>query len=263
MTDGEIVDALQRGRADGADCLWLGGGEPTLRKDLFRIAALGRRLGYGRVKLQTNGMMLAYPEYARRCAEAGITEVAFSLKGANAATHDRITRTAGCFDLMARGVERARAAGLGLEGDLLVTTSNTPELPAMVSLGVDWGMRRFRVWLLSATDATRDDPAVRAEVPRMRDVVPGLAAAQAQQSAKPTYVDTFFALHEHGLPADIESWKAMQTVYFGGHPRLLRGWIRCWSKTRLVAFYFRLSDGFSTFEWSDMKAVGSFTQGLP
>ena len=182
MTDGEIVDALQRGRADGADCLWLGGGEPTLRKDLFRIAALGRRLGYGRVKLQTNGMMLAYPEYARRCAEAGITEVAFSLKGANAATHDRITRTAGCFDLMARGVERARAAGLGLEGDLLVTTSNTPELPAMVSLGVDWGMRRFRVWLLSATDATRDDPAVRAEVPRMRDVVPGLAAAQAHAS---------------------------------------------------------------------------------
>jgi MoaA/NifB/PqqE/SkfB family radical SAM enzyme len=39
MTDGEIVSALQRGRSDGADCLWLGGGEPTLRKDLFRIAA--------------------------------------------------------------------------------------------------------------------------------------------------------------------------------------------------------------------------------
>ena len=88
------------------------------------------------------------------------------------------------------------------------------------------------------------------------------AAARAQQSAKPTYVDTFFALHEHGLPADIESWKAMQTVYFGGHPRLPRGWIRCWSKTRLVAFYYRLSDGFSTFEWSDMKAVGSFEKCL-
>jgi hypothetical protein len=88
------------------------------------------------------------------------------------------------------------------------------------------------------------------------------AAAQAQQRAKPSYVDTFFALHEHGLPADIESWKAMQTVYFGGHPRLPHGWIRCWSKTRLVAFYHRLSDGFSTFEWSDMKAVSSFEKGL-
>lgn len=183
MTEGEIVGALQKGRADGAECLWLGGGEPTLRKDLFRIAAMGRRLGYTRVKLQTNGMMLSYPAYAERCASAGVTEVAFSMKGAHAATHDRIARTEGCFDLMARGVERAREAGLALEGDLLITTSNTPELPAMVSLGVAWGMKRFRVWLLSAVDATRDDPAVRAEVPRMRDVVPGLIAAIGEHAA--------------------------------------------------------------------------------
>lgn len=183
MTDAEIIAALQRGRADGADCLWLGGGEPTLRKDLLRIAALARRLGYGRVKLQTNGMMLSYAGYAQRCAEAGVTEVAFSLKGAVPATHDRIARTAGCFDLLGRGVERARAAGLALEGDLLVTTSNAPELPAMVALGVDWGFRQFRVWLLSATDATRGDPEVLAEVPRMRDVVPFLESARAAHAA--------------------------------------------------------------------------------
>jgi len=177
MTDVEVVEALRRGRLDGADCLWLGGGEPTMRRDIFRMAAMARRLGYTRVKLQTNGMMLAYAGYAQRCAEAGITEVAFSMKGASSATHDRIARTEGCFDLMARGIGLAREAGLALEGDLLVTASNAAELPAMVSLGLSWGLRSFRVWLLSAVDATRDDPAVRAEVPRMRDVVPALVAA--------------------------------------------------------------------------------------
>ncbi len=224
MTDGEIVSALQRGRADGADCLWLGGGEPTLRKDLFRIAALGRKLGYGRVKLQTNGMLLSYPAYARRCAEAGITEVAFSLKGASAPTHDRITRTAGCFDLLARGVERTRDANLDLEGDLFITASNVSELPAMVSLGVGWGMRRFRVWMLSATDATRDDPAVRAEVPRMRDVVPAIAEAWSAH-APSLGADFLVSLHtpacvlppaQHGALFDAPGF-GMRVVNPGGY----------------------------------------------
>lgn len=223
MTDGEIIDALQQGRADGADCLWLGGGEPTLRRDIFRIAAMGRRLGYARVKLQTNGMMLSYPEYARRCVEVGITEVAFSMKGACTSTHDRITRTDGCFDLMASGVEQARAVGLALEGDLLITASNAPELAAMVDLGVTWGMRNFRVWLLSATDVTRDDPAVLAEVPRMRDVVPALAAAQEAHAA--LGADFLVSLHtpacvlpsaQHGALFDAQGF-GMRVVNPGGY----------------------------------------------
>ena len=223
MTDGEIVSALQRGRSDGADCLWLGGGEPTLRKDLFRIAAAGRRLGYARVKLQTNGMLLSYPGYARRCAEAGITEVALSMKGACAATHDRLTRTDGCFDLMAGAATRAREVGLALEGDLLITASNTPELPAMVDLGVTWGMQHFRAWMLSATDATRDDTEVRAEVPRMRDVAAQLAfVAAAHADEGPGFM---VSLHTpacvlpaalHGALFDAAAF-GMRVVNPGGH----------------------------------------------
>ena len=223
MTDGEIIGALQRGRADGADCLWLGGGEPTLRKDIFRIAAMGRRLGYTRVKLQTNGMMLSYPGYALRCADAGISEVAFSMKGAVATTHDRIARTEGCFDLMVAGVERARETGLALEGDLFITASNAAELPAMVSLGVAWGMRSFRVWLLSGVDATRDDPEVRAEVPRMRDVVPRLVAAMKAHAH--LRADFLMSLHtpacvlpeaQHGALFDAAAF-GMRVVNPGGH----------------------------------------------
>ncbi|MBK8696886.1 MAG: recombinase family protein [Deltaproteobacteria bacterium] len=55
----------------------------ALAATLRRAAA--RRLGYARVKLQTNGMMLSYAEYAQRARDAGVTEVAFSIKGATAA----------------------------------------------------------------------------------------------------------------------------------------------------------------------------------
>ena len=62
MSTAEAIENLAFGFARGARWLWLGGGDPTLRKDLFPIASAARRLGYTRVKLETNGMMLAYLE---------------------------------------------------------------------------------------------------------------------------------------------------------------------------------------------------------
>jgi hypothetical protein len=194
MSDRESLDALTAGRRDGATGLWLGGGEPTLSRATLRLAHAARRLGYARVKLQTNGMMLAYPEYARRCRDAGVTEVAFAIKGATAATHDRLTRTEGCFDLLRKGIENCRALGLDLEGDVLVYRSNAHELPATVADHYALGLRRFRVWLLSATGAAREDPAVRAEVPRIADVMPRLTEA-ADQLPPDAPGDVLVSLH--------------------------------------------------------------------
>lgn len=176
MPDRVALDALTAGRRDGATGLWLGGGEPTLSRSALRLAHAARRLGYTRVKLQTNGMMLAYPEYARRCRDAGVTEVAFSIKGATAATHDRLARTAGCFDLMQKGIANCRDLGMDLEGDILVYRSNAHELPDIVGGHIPLGLKRFRVWMLTATDP---DDAL-AESPRVTDVTARLAAALAR-----------------------------------------------------------------------------------
>lgn len=171
----ETIAALVRGREAGASWLWLGGGEPTMRRDLFAIVREARRLGYDRVRLQTNGMMLAYEEFASRASEAGITEVAFSIKGSTAGAHDHYARTPGTFDLMCRGIENARALGLTLEGDVLVYASSVHDLPAIVAGFRARGLARFRVWLLSA--AVSRDPAVHAEVPRIADAVAQIGSA--------------------------------------------------------------------------------------
>ena len=175
MSDREALDALTAGRRDGAAGLWLGGGEPTLSRSTLRLAHAARRLGYARVKLQTNGMMLAYPEYAQRCRDAGVTEVAFSIKGAHAATHDRLARTEGCFDLMRRGIANCRALGMDLEGDILLYRSNARELPDIVGDHIPLGLKRFRAWMLTATD-----PCARDEAPRFGDVTPHLPIALAR-----------------------------------------------------------------------------------
>jgi MoaA/NifB/PqqE/SkfB family radical SAM enzyme len=175
MTSREALETLAYGRGQGADALWLGGGDPTLRKDLFSIVRVARRMGYTRVKLETNGMLLSYPEFAARAVDAGVTEVSFAIKGANERTHDHYTQTPGCHRLLLQAIERMRAAKLSLEGDVLVYRGNAHELVDIVRDYHARGIERFRIWLLSAVDRAMDDVA--SEVPRIADVVVQLAAA--------------------------------------------------------------------------------------
>jgi organic radical activating enzyme len=175
MSSSEVARALSAARQRGATCLWLGGGEPTLRKDLIATVRRARELGYERVKLQTNGMLLAYPDFTDRLVQAGITEVNFAIKGARAETHDRLTRTPGCHELMLEGMAQARRHDLPLEGDILVYQSNMAELPQMVQRYTEQGLRRFNVWLFSAAD--QGDRDLSQQVPRIADVMPFLTRA--------------------------------------------------------------------------------------
>lgn len=177
MTTGEVFKNLRDGRAAGADWLWLGGGEPTLRKDLFTIVREARRLGYARIKLQTNGMLLSYPAFTQRCVDAGVTEVNFAIKGSTARIHDRLTRTAGCFDLMVRGIEECARHRLPMDGDILVYRSNVADIPEMIRVYAALGVERFNLWLFSATD--QGDKDLASQVPRIADVVPAIAQAVA------------------------------------------------------------------------------------
>jgi cyclic pyranopterin phosphate synthase len=116
-----------------------------------------------------------------------VTEVAFSIKGASANTHDRYTRTPGCHALLLEAVERLRGTSLALEGDVLVYRGNVQELPAIVRDFHARGLARFRIWLLSAVDDA--SPDVVAEVPRISDVVPKLReAVELRLSEDPSFI---------------------------------------------------------------------------
>ncbi len=175
MTTRDAAAALADGRRRGARLLWLGGGEPTLRKDLFTVVRHARQLGYERVKLQTNGMLLAYPEFIDRCVAAGITDVSFSIKGATAEMHDRLTQTPGCHDLLIRAIGEAKRRSLPLGGDVLVYASNAQQLPAIVSFYAGLGIEHFDLWLFSAVDQGTED--LSGQVPKIADVMPRIVEA--------------------------------------------------------------------------------------
>jgi len=105
----EIFKALYLGRRQGCWIAAVIGGEPTLRKDIGRIAAFARKSGYACVKLCTNGGRLSDPAYAAEMAAAGFNMFDLSLHGHNAAVHDRLVGVPGAFKKVIRAIENVQS----------------------------------------------------------------------------------------------------------------------------------------------------------
>ncbi len=135
----QIRSSYERIRDTGGLChIQLSGGEPTVRDDLPEVIALGRRLGFDFIQLNTNGLRLAREaDYARCLSDSGLASVFLQFDGTRRESH-----------LALRGlplerekelvVERCGRAGLGV---VLVPTVvpgvNDLELGAILQFGVE------------------------------------------------------------------------------------------------------------------------------
>jgi len=177
----EVLRWLRYGRSKGARDLWLSGGEPTIRRDFLRTLKAAKKLGYRRIKVQTNGMMFAYETFADRAVAAGMNEVNLLLKSLDAKTHDALNRTPGSHKLLHDGLQRLREARLPdgskvrLEGDILMTSRNYQELPELVQWYCEQGVVHFNIWLFSLVDQGVRD--LRRLVPKLRDCMPLMTRA--------------------------------------------------------------------------------------
>lgn len=90
------------------------GGEPTLREDLPDMIRLARRLGYGRIEINSHGLRLATDsEYAGVLKEAGLTAVGLQFDGLDDEIY-KFNRGAKLFAQKQRAVDAARRVGLGI-----------------------------------------------------------------------------------------------------------------------------------------------------
>ncbi len=115
----------------------LGGGEPTLHRELVPIVRFLSRKG-AEVWMFTNGLRLADPAFARAVAEAGVRRFGIALFGANADRHDAITRTPGSFERTLAALEVLTALRpeclFRIEVRLLVSRECIGENPGIIRL---------------------------------------------------------------------------------------------------------------------------------
>src|SRR5262245_59820616 len=94
----------------GALYLTFSGGEVFLRTDLFELIEHGRRLRFD-VRLKSNALLIT-PDHATRLRALAVRQVDISIYGADAATHDWVTKVPGSFARTLDGVALLRDAGV-------------------------------------------------------------------------------------------------------------------------------------------------------
>lgn len=172
----ELFEILADAR-NHADQLVLTGGEVTLRQDLPELVAKARELGFKVIQLQTNGRALSVERVLDRLVDAGVTEIAPALHGPSPEIHDTQTRAPGSFKQTVRGIRHAKARGLPVILNSVITRDNAAHLEAMARLFVALQVDQFQlafVHALGTAGANMD-----AVMPRFTEVVPQLRLALA------------------------------------------------------------------------------------
>lgn len=109
LTFEEIARFVRVAAPLGVNKLRLTGGEPLLRKDLFRLAEMLRDIpGIDDIGLTTNGLLLA--QQAEALFQSGVHRINLSLDTLDPQRFEQLSRRSG-LDLVLRGIDRAQQAG--------------------------------------------------------------------------------------------------------------------------------------------------------
>ncbi|MBR6625697.1 MAG: radical SAM protein, partial [Mailhella sp.] len=148
---GELSNAEAKALIDtfpevGSPIIIFTGGEPTLRPDVYELAAYARDKGL-RCVMSPNGTRIT-PEEARKIKEAGFQRCSISIDGADAASHDAFRGVPGAFEASMRGIENLKAEGVEFQINTTVTKSNLHSFKEIFQLCERIGAAAWHIFLL-------------------------------------------------------------------------------------------------------------------
>lgn len=147
LTTGEGYHLVDQVAGMGTPILILSGGDPLMREDLERLVRHGKSRG-----LRVGTIPAATPRLTRErldsLREAGLDQVAFSLDGATAASHDRFRRAPGAFARVLQAAGWARELGLPLQVNSCFGAWNWAEFDALAELVGRLGVAFWEVFFL-------------------------------------------------------------------------------------------------------------------
>src|SRR5690606_14008187 len=123
----------------------LTGGDPFMRKDLPDLIRYATSIGL-RVSSSPSGTRLANLANMKRCAEAGLHRVAFSLDHADEEAHDAFRGVKGSYRWRMEGIAAAREAGLVPQIGTTVSRHNWRELDRIAEKVEEIGVALWSVF---------------------------------------------------------------------------------------------------------------------
>jgi radical SAM protein len=137
-------------RSFGEPLMVFTGGDPLKRPDLYDLIRYSVKIG-----LRTNVTPSATPLLTAEAIDgfkaAGITRMAISLDGPDAASHDDFRGVPGTFDRALFALRHAREIGLDTQLQTTVTQRNRARLPEMAEIAKEVGTRMWSLFFLIVT----------------------------------------------------------------------------------------------------------------
>lgn len=141
LTTEEALDAIDKLNKLGVTIIAFSGGEPLVRKDIFKLTSYAASKGIY-VAIATNGTLIT-KEMAKKMKENGVSYVQISLDGTKE-THENFRGIKGCYDKAVEGIKNCVRESLFVNVSTTVTKYNYGDVPAVIDLceklGVNWFM---------------------------------------------------------------------------------------------------------------------------
>jgi len=139
----DLFLSIYQAKKEGFKYLGIGGGEPTIRKDLVSLIAFAKKLNFEAIRIETNGILLSYFDYCRDLTEAGLDFVKISIHGHKAEIHDSLTRVPGSFNKIMQAIDNLQELGVRIEINTVINKQNYRFYPQFVRFFSQKGIGSF------------------------------------------------------------------------------------------------------------------------
>lgn len=136
----KIFSVMDDLKSFGVSVLILSGGEPLMHKDIFKISAYAKKLGFY-VGLSSNGTLINQNNI-NQIVNANYDYVGVSLDGLEK-NHDKFRQQRGSFKNAINGIRLCQNANLKVGLRFTLTQNNAKDLPDLLKLMNDEGINKF------------------------------------------------------------------------------------------------------------------------
>jgi uncharacterized radical SAM superfamily Fe-S cluster-containing enzyme len=132
-----LLENLRSYRPTPASAVQLTGGEPTIHPEFLRIVRAARDLGFSHIQIASNGLTLAKPGFAEKCAEAGLHTVYLQFDGVDDDIYE-YTRGRKLLDIKLEALENIHRAGMkACLVPTIVKGINDDQVPKILRFAID------------------------------------------------------------------------------------------------------------------------------
>jgi radical SAM protein len=144
------VKAFGEVKPFGAPLFVFTGGDPLKRPDLYDLIRYSVKIGL-RTNVTPSSTPLLTPEAIDQFKENGVSRMAISVDGADAATHDAFRQVPGSFDRCMMALRHAQKIGLETQFQTTVTRRNMHQLDRIAEIVGEVGSKMWSLFFLIVT----------------------------------------------------------------------------------------------------------------